>query len=108
MTEGEEMIYNVFMDLDSIIKPLQSINPAKVILFGSYAYGTPRKDSDIDLLIIVDTDKNFHQRVQQIRPLLPASKAIDLIVLTPAEYKKAKGSNPLVAEIESRGKVIYG
>lgn len=96
------------MDLDNIVKSLESFNPAKVILFGSYAYGKPHKDSDIDLLIIVDTDKNFHQRIQQIRPLLPANKAIDLIVLTPAEYKKAKVSNPLVTEIESRGKVIYG
>lgn len=96
------------MDLDSIVKPLESLNPAKIILFGSYAYGTPRKDSDIDLLVILDTNKNFHQRVQQIRPLLPASKAIDLIVLTPVEYQKARVSNPLVIEIESRGKVIYG
>lgn len=95
------------MELDSIVKSLESLNPAKVILFGSYAYGTPHKDSDIDLLIVVDTNKNFHQRVQQIRPLLPANKAIDLIVLTPAEYQKAKVSNPLVVEIESHGKVIY-
>lgn len=102
------MIYNVFMDLDSIIKPLQSINPIKVILFGSYAYGIPRKDSDLDLLIILDTDENFHQRVQSIRPLLPANRPIDLIVLTPEEYHRAKISNPLVQEIESRGKVIYG
>lgn len=96
------------MDLDSIVRSLESLNPAKVILFGSYAYGTPRKDSDIDLLIVLDTDKNFHQRVQQVRPLLPASKAIDLIVLTPVEYQKARVSNSLVAEIASRGKVIYG
>lgn len=96
------------MDLDSIIKSLRSINLTKAILFGSYAYGTPHKDSDIDLLVILDTDKNFHQRIQQVRPLLPANKAIDLIVLTPQEYQKAKISNLLVREIESRGKVIYG
>lgn len=92
----------------NIIDQLKPYNPEKIILFGSYAYGTPNKDSDIDLLIVVDTNKNFHQRVQQIRPLLPANKAIDLIVLTPAEYQKAKVSNPLVVEIESHGKIIYG
>lgn len=96
------------MDITSIVHSLQSINPTKVILFGSYAYGKPHKDSDVDLLVVVDTNKNFHQRVQQIRPLLPADKAIDLIVLTPNEYQKAKTSNSLVQEIESRGKVIYG
>lgn len=96
------------MDSESIVKSLMSVNPMKVILFGSHAYGVPHKDSDIDLLVILDTDKGFHQRVQSIRPLLPAGKAIDLIVLTPKEYQKAKLTNPLVQEIESRGKVIYG
>lgn len=94
--------------IQSIINQLKPYQPEKIILFGSYAYGKPHKDSDVDLLVVMDTDKSFHQRVQQIRALLPVNKAIDLIVLTPKEYQKAKGSNALVAEIASRGKVIYG
>lgn len=98
-----------FMNLNitEVIHSLKKINPTKVILFGSYAYGKPTKNSDIDLLVVMDTSSNFHQRIQQIRPLLPKNRAVDLIVLTPPEYQKAKDTNPFVKEIEARGKVIY-
>lgn len=98
------------MDLntDNIISSLKKTNPLRIILFGSYAYGKPSKDSDVDLLVVIDTNKSFHERIQELRPLLPKNRAIDLIVLTPEEYQKAKGINPLVSEIDSKGKVIYG
>lgn len=98
------------MDLDTnnIIFALKEINPQKIVLFGSYAYGRPNPNSDIDLLVVVDTDKSFHARIQQLRLLLPKDKPIDLIVLTPQEYQKAKGVNPLVSEIDSKGRVLYG
>ena len=96
------------LDLDSIVGALKQIKPHKVILFGSYAYGKPAKDSDIDLLVVISTNKTFHERIQQIRPLLPTSKPVDLIVLTPSEYLQSKTTNPLVKEIISKGKVIYG
>lgn len=96
------------MDIDDIVSPLKIFNPMKVILFGSFAYGAPTVDSDIDLLVVVDTKKKFHERIQEIRAVLPRDKAIDLIVLTPGEYQKAKEANPLVKEINFKGKVIYG
>lgn len=96
------------LDISSIISSLKGANPQKIVLFGSYASGTPNSSSDIDLLVVVNTDKSFHQRIQELRPLLPKDKAIDLIVLTPQEYQKAKGINPLVTEIDSKGRVLYG
>lgn len=98
------------MDLntDNIISSLKQANPKKIVLFGSYAYGKPNSSSDIDLLVVVDTNKSFHQRIQELRLLLPKDKPIDLIVLTPMEYQKAKGINPLVTEIDLKGKILYG
>ncbi|MBI3103744.1 nucleotidyltransferase domain-containing protein [Candidatus Daviesbacteria bacterium] len=96
------------LDINNIVSSLKSTNLRKIVLFGSYAYGTPNQTSDIDLLVVVDTDKNFHQRIQELRPLLPKDRPIDLIVLTPDEYQKAKGNNSLVDEIDIKGKVIYG
>ena len=98
------------MDLntDDIISSLKQTKPKKIVLFGSYAYGKSDSNSDIDLLVIVDTTKNFHQRIQELRPLLPKDKPIDLIVLTPEEYQRAQGVNPLVTEIDSKGKILYG
>ena len=40
-----------------IIERLKILEPEKIILFGSYAYGTPRDDSDIDLFLLMDTPK---------------------------------------------------
>ncbi len=96
------------LDLNLIIASLKTIKAQKIILFGSYAYGQPTKNSDIDLLVVADTDKSFHERIQQARPLLPKGKPIDLIILTPTEYQKSRLANPLISEIESKGRVIYG
>lgn len=96
------------LDINNIISSLKNANTQKIILFGSYAYGVPNQDSDIDLLVIQETDKTFHQRIQELRLLLPKNRPIDLIVLTPQEYQKAKGMNSLVDEIDAKGKVIYG
>ena len=96
------------IDLNSIIASLKKIKAQKIVLFGSYAYGQPTQNSDIDLLVIADTDKSFHERIQQARPLLTRSKPIDLIILTPTEYQRSRLVNPLILEIESKGRVIYG
>lgn len=96
------------LDLNSIIAPLKKMRAQKVVLFGSYAYGHPTQNSDIDLLVVTDTDKSFHERIQQARPLLPKGKPIDLIILTPTEYQESRLVNPLILEIESKGRVIYG
>ncbi|MBI2335076.1 nucleotidyltransferase domain-containing protein [Candidatus Daviesbacteria bacterium] len=87
---------------------IKKYKPQKIILFGSYAYGQPSEDSDVDLLVIADTDESFHDRISRARSLLPKDRPIDLIVLTPFEYQKTKSSNPLILEIESKGRVVYG
>ena len=53
--------------VDRIIK---RFNPEKIILFGSYAYGKPTMDSDIDLMIVMDTDEKPHKRAVLIRKAL--------------------------------------
>lgn len=46
-----------------IVERLKPLNPDKIILFGSYAYGTPNDESDIDLFLIKDTDDNNYEAV---------------------------------------------
>lgn len=95
--------------IDSIKEQLvKKYHPQKIILFGSYAYGQPTQESDVDLLVVAKTDKKFHERVQEVRNLLPKDRPFDLIVLTPLEYQKARMENALLLEIEAKGKVIYG
>lgn len=47
-----------------------TVHPDKIIIFGSYAYGTPTKDSDLDLLVIMPSNEPMHRRVTRIRKLV--------------------------------------
>src|SRR5262252_4618769 len=57
-------------------------HPEKVILFGSYAYGTPHADSDVDILVVM-TARNQLDQAFKIRLAVQAPFAMDLIVRTP-------------------------
>ncbi len=63
----------------------EKFNPQKVILFGSYAYGIPKKSSDLDLLIIMDTDIHVRKQAFLIRKEIRGSIPIDIIVRTPKQ-----------------------
>jgi uncharacterized protein len=60
----------------------ENFQPDKIILFGSYAYGTPHEDSDVDLLVIMAT-WNEHGQAVKIRKALTAPFPMDLLVRTP-------------------------
>jgi predicted nucleotidyltransferase len=81
--------------------------PDKIILFGSYAYGTPHEDSDVDLLVVMPA-RNQHDQAVRIRWRLAAPFSVDLIVPTPHQMKwrLAEGESFLTT-IVSKGKVLY-
>lgn len=100
---------------EDIIQEIKSrivsgVHPEKIILFGSYAYGIPTKDSDLDLLIILLTDEPMHRRVTKIRKLLQDIRIPkDIIVYTPQEVEKWKNASAaFITSIMKNGKVIYG
>jgi len=66
-------------------------NPNKIILFGSYAGGEPDEDSDLDLLVIKDTNLPVHKRNIEIRRALIGTKVpMDLLVYTNSEFENEK------------------
>ena len=85
--------------------------PQKVILYGSYAYGKPDRDSDIDLLIIKETTERFIDRwvtVQQILTGTHPSIPVETLVLTPQEMERRLAiGDQFVEEIITRGEVLY-
>lgn len=92
-------------------KLVREYAPEKVILFGSRAYGRPRRDSDIDVLVIKDTSESFIERLVTVRCILsdPQRKVgLEVLVLTPQEVSErlARGDQ-FVAEIVEKGKVLY-
>lgn len=94
----------------AIKKIAETLKPEKIILFGSYAYGNPTPDSDVDLLVIMKTNAKQTDRYLAVsRVLSPRQFPVDIIVKTPAEIKHALSikENFLIQEIILRGKTIY-
>jgi predicted nucleotidyltransferase len=85
----------------------QRFQPDKIILFGSFAYGTPDADSDVDLLVIMPA-RNQGSQAYKIRLALAAPFALDLLVRTPETmaWRLAEGDS-FLQEIVTRGKVLY-
>ena len=78
----------------------------KIILFGSYAYGTPHEDSDVDILVIMNT-KNRNQ-ARWIRLAVPCGFPMDLLVRHPDEIRRRiEDEDWFLREIMSKGKVLY-
>ena len=92
-----------------IQKIVDELNPEKIILFGSYAYGKPNPQSDVDLLVIMKTSASGKERSWKVsRLLLPRPFPVDLLVKTPKEVERAlKSGDFFLREILTRGKVIY-
>jgi predicted nucleotidyltransferase len=86
-----------------------ALHPEKVILFGSYAYGTPSEHSDVDLLVILETDSRPADRYLAVSRLIrPRPFPLDIVVKTPEEITQAsvKGDN-FIREIVTQGRVLY-
>jgi predicted nucleotidyltransferase len=85
----------------------ERFQPDMIILFGSYAYGVPHADSDVDILVIMPARNQLDQAFK-IRWQLPAPFAMDLIVRTPKEMKwRLEERESFLTEITSRGKILY-
>ena len=95
---------------------LRVINPYRVILFGSYAWGVPHADSDIDLVVILDRESpfdSFQERMESVVKIrrmlydLNRDVSLDLLVYSQTEWRMilAAGSS-FLADIEKRGVVL--
>ena len=99
--------------LDEIVKKIiAGYSPRKIILFGSYAYGMPTEDSDIDLLIIKETDKRPIDRWTEVKRLLRdrgREAPVSPLVYTPKELSDRMGIKDFfIQEVMDKGKVLYG
>jgi predicted nucleotidyltransferase len=85
----------------------EKFRPDRIILFGSFAYGTPHPDSDVDLLVVMPARSQASQ-AYKIRLALAAPFPMDLIVRTPETLKwRLEEGDSFLREIVSKGKVLY-
>ncbi len=83
--------------------------PEKVILFGSRASGTPRADSDVDLLVIMETEGSLIQRAVAVKRVCrPRFVAMDVLVKTPEEIAaQLRQGNHFLNQVLEEGRVLY-
>jgi predicted nucleotidyltransferase len=98
---------------NEIIKELISriaaqFQPKQIILFGSYAYGKPRPESDVDLLVVMDTHLRESEQALRIRQHVNPLFGVDILVYTPARFEQRLNlGDAFLKEITEKGLVMY-
>lgn len=93
-------------------KLVKQYQPEKIILFGSYAWGKPTKDSDVDLFIIKETDERHIDRAIRVNEILDEENglvALESLVYTKNEtQRRLEMEDPFIKKIMLKGTVLYG
>lgn len=99
---SEEIIRELISQIASQFKPKQ------IILFGSYAYGKPRPESDVDLLIVMDTELRETEQALLIRQQINPRFGVDFLVYKPARLQeRLKLGDSFLKDIIEKGQVRY-
>jgi len=103
--------------LNRLVEKLMAADPYKIVLFGSHARGTATRDSDIDLMVILDNydiAQTYKERLNKrcyVRKLVRDINyryAMDILVYSRAEFQKRKlDGSFLIDEVEKTGKILY-
>lgn len=99
------------LDIDQLRDRIaEAMHPEKIFLFGSHAEGTATEESDVDLLVVMESELPQHRRNVALKKLFPLRNfSLDAFVYTPDEfcrYKDVPGT--IVYSATHRGKLIYG
>ena len=83
--------------------------PRKIVLFGSHAYGRPRQDSDVDLLIVMESkERTVDRAIEVFQTLRFYPFPMDILVRTPKEVRhRLRMGDYFFEEILKKGKVLY-
>jgi predicted nucleotidyltransferase len=87
---------------------VREFQPRKIILFGSYAYGKPAWDSDVDLLVVMPFKGRPNRQAVKIRSRIDTAVALDLLVRTPQQIsQRVAMGDTFIRDVLERGKVVY-
>jgi len=96
-------------NIRALLNPIFDRNKVKkAVLFGSSARQTDTQKSDLDLMIVMDTDKRFLDRFDAFSEIfnLIKGKAVDLLIYTPAELTRI-ADRPFIRSLLKEGQLIY-
>ena len=87
---------------------VREFRPDRIILFGSYAYGRPRADSDVDLLVIMSFRGSCHRKAAEILTRVDPKFPVDILVRTQSQVSKRVAMDDwFMKEIVAQGRVLY-
>jgi len=102
---AETILENVQTVVGQIV---QQFHPQKVILFGSYANGTHTEDSDVDLLVVMETDEKPLHIAARMAAMVDHPLPLDVIVLTPSQLEASlRRKGTFATEVTTKGVVLY-
>ena len=103
MTESiEEQIRGIVQEI------VERFQPQKIFLFGSYAYGYPTKDSDVDLLVVMPTGQRSLRQAAEISAAIHHPLPLDILVRKPEEFaSRLQHNDTFIREIIDHGIVLY-
>jgi predicted nucleotidyltransferase len=96
-------------EIKSLVRSIsEQFRPERIVLFGSYAYGSPTKDSDVDLLVLMPYTGHAARIAGKILLASDPTFPVDILVRSPLEIQAAyNGGDWFIREIIDRGKVVY-
>jgi uncharacterized protein len=87
---------------------VDKFQPEKVILFGSYAYGKPTQDSDVDILVILNFEGRAIHKAIEIRQAVDYHFPLDLLARTPENIQQRLAMGDFfIRDIMEKGRVLY-
>ena len=94
--------------MERVVKALLAYEPEEIILFGSAARDDADEYSDLDLIVVKNTQTRFMERLSEVNQHLPAGKAVDAFVYTPLELRTmVEEDNPFIEQALIDGKLLY-
>lgn len=94
-------------ELGRIVARLAEAGARKIVLFGSVARSEVASTSDLDLIVVQETDRPFTARIEEALRLTSPRVATDILVYTPDEFSELQRSNAFVQRALREGTILY-
>lgn len=94
-------------ELERILPLLITLGAQRIILFGSLSRGKVCRSSDIDLLIVKDSNQRFLDRLDEVYRTIKPNCGIDFFVYTPEEFEEMSLTNPFIRRAIKEGRLLY-
>jgi len=91
-----------------VVEELKPYQPLRVVLFGSAARGDADEFSDLDFVVIKQTEKPFLERLKEAALLVNVPGSVDILVYTPEEWQRMQAvESPFAERVLAEGRVVY-